>query len=37
LTHNYGAVVEEFHNAYAIQESWVSENFIDASLDKVKR
>jgi len=36
-TRNYGAVVKEFHNAYGIEKSAVSENFIEASRDKVKQ
>ena len=35
-TRNYGAVVKEFHNAYGIEKSAVSENFIEASREKVK-
>lgn len=35
-TRNYGAVVQEFHNAYGIEKSAVSENFIEASREKVK-
>ena len=30
-TRNYGAVVKDFHNAYGIEKSAVSENFIEAS------
>ena len=32
-TRNYGAVVKDFHNAYGVEKSAVSENFIQASLD----
>ena len=35
-TRNYGAVVKEFHNAYGIEKSAVSENFIEASREKIK-
>src|SRR5437867_3220139 len=35
-TRNYGAVVKDFHNAYGIEKSAVSENFIEASREKVK-
>ena len=35
-TRNYGAVVKEFHNAYGIEKSAVSENFVEASCEKVK-
>ncbi len=35
-TRNYGTVVKEFHNAYGIEKSAVSENFIEASREKVK-
>jgi len=35
-TRNYGAVVKDFHNAYGVEKSAVSENFIDASREKVK-
>jgi hypothetical protein len=35
-TRNYGAVVKEFHNAYGIEKSAVSESFIEASREKVK-
>ena len=31
-TRNYGEVVKTFHNAYGIEKSAVSENFIDASI-----
>jgi putative transposase len=34
-TRNYGAVVKEFSNAYGIEKSAVSENFIEASREKV--
>jgi putative transposase len=36
-TRNYGAVVKEFSNAYGIEKSTVSENFIEASREKVKQ
>ncbi len=36
-TRNYKAVVQDFHNAYGIDKSTVSENFIEASRDKVKQ
>jgi putative transposase len=36
-TRNYGAVVKDFHNAYGVEKSAVSENFIEASREKVKR
>lgn len=36
-TRNYGAVVKEFSNAYGIEKSAVSENFIEASRQKVKQ
>jgi len=35
-TRNYGAVVKDFHNAYGVEKSAVSENFIEASRGKVK-
>jgi putative transposase len=35
-TRNYGAVVKEFQQAYGIEKSAVSENFIEASREKVK-
>ena len=35
-TRNYGAVVKDFHNAYGIEKSAVSENFIESSREKVK-
>jgi putative transposase len=35
-TRNYGAVVKEFQQAYGIEKSAVSENFIEASRGKVK-
>jgi transposase-like protein len=35
-TRNYGAVVKEFEQAYGIEKSAVSENFIEASREKVK-
>jgi putative transposase len=34
-TRNYAAVVKEFRNAYGIEKSAVSENFIEASREKV--
>jgi putative transposase len=36
-TRNYGAVVKDFHDAYGIEKSAVSENFIEASREKVKQ
>jgi putative transposase len=36
-TRNYGAVVKEFSNAYGIEKSAVSDNFIEASREKVKQ
>jgi transposase-like protein len=36
-TRNYGVVVKEFSNAYGIEKSAVSENFIEASREKVKQ
>jgi transposase-like protein len=36
-TRNYRAVVEDFHDAYGIEKSAVSENFIEASGEKVKQ
>ena len=36
-TRNYGAVVKDFHTAYGIEKSAVSENFIEASREKVKQ
>src|SRR3984893_11603320 len=36
-TRNYGAVVKDFHNAYGVEKSAVSENFIAASREKVKQ
>lgn len=36
-TRNYGAVVKEFSTAYDIEKSAVSENFIEASREKVKQ
>lgn len=36
-TRNYGAVVKEFQQAYGVEKSAVSENFIEASRDKVKQ
>jgi transposase-like protein len=35
-TRNYGAVVKDFHDAYGIEKSAVSDNFIEASREKVK-
>jgi len=35
-TRNYGAVVKDFQDAYGIEKSAVSENFIEASREKVK-
>ena len=35
-TRNYGAVVKDFQEAYGIEKSAVSENFIEASREKVK-
>jgi len=35
-TRNYGAVVRDFSSAYGIEKSAVSENFIEASREKVK-
>ena len=36
-TRNYGAVVKDFSNAYGIEKSAVSGNFIEASREKVKQ
>src|SRR5690349_6686212 len=36
-TRNYGAGVKDFSNAYGIEKSAVSENFIEASREKVKQ
>lgn len=36
-TRNYGGVVKEFSEAYGIEKSAVSENFIEASREKVKQ
>jgi putative transposase len=36
-TRNYGALVKDFHNAYGVEKSAVSENFIEASREKVKQ
>ena len=36
-TRNYSAVVKDFHNAYGVEKSAVSENFIEASREKVKQ
>src|SRR5258708_18017493 len=35
-TRDYGAVVKDFQDAYGIEKSAVSENFIEASREKVK-
>jgi len=35
-TRNYGAVVKDLHDAYGIERAAVSENFIEASREKVK-
>jgi putative transposase len=35
-TRNYGAVVKDFQDAYGIEKSAVSDNFIEASREKVK-
>ena len=35
-TRNYGPVVKDFANAYGVEKSAVSENFIDASREKLK-
>jgi putative transposase len=35
-TRNYGTVVKDFHNAYGVEKSAVSENFVEASREKVK-
>jgi putative transposase len=35
-TRNYGAVVKDFHDAYGIEKSAVSENFLEASREKLK-
>src|ERR1700680_45680 len=35
-TRNYGAVVKDFANAYGVEKSAVSENFIEASREKLK-
>jgi len=35
-TRNYGAVVKDFHDAYGVEKSAMSENFIEASRAKVK-
>jgi hypothetical protein len=35
-TSNYKAVVQDFHDAYGIDKSTVSENFIEASREKVR-
>src|SRR5438445_1569760 len=35
-TRNYGAVVKDFQSAYGIEKSAVSDNFIEASREKVK-
>jgi len=36
-TRNYGAVVKDFQDAYGIEKSAVSENFIEASREKVRQ
>jgi len=36
-TRNYGVVVKEFSTAYGVEKSAVSENFIEASREKVKQ
>ena len=36
-TRNYGAVVKDFRDAYGVEKSAVSENFIEASREKVKQ
>jgi putative transposase len=36
-TRNYGAVVKDFHNAYGVEKSAVSDNFIEASRERVKQ
>jgi transposase-like protein len=36
-TRNYGAVVKDFSTAYGIEKSAVSENFIEASREKVRQ
>ena len=36
-TRNYGSVVKDFQSAYGIEKSAVSENFIEASREKVKQ
>ncbi len=36
-TRDYGAVVKDFQDAYGIEKSAVSENFIEASREKVKQ
>src|ERR1035437_6365325 len=36
-TRSYGAVVKDFHNAHGVETSAVSENFIEASREKVKQ
>src|SRR5882762_9145737 len=36
-TRNYGAVVKDFQSAYGIEKSAVSENFIEASREKVRQ
>jgi len=35
-TRNYSAVVKDFHDSYGIEKSAVSDNFIEASREKVK-
>ena len=36
-TRNYGAVVKDFRNAYGVEKSAVSENFIEASREKLQQ
>ena len=36
-TRNYGAVVKDFREAYGVEKSAVSDNFIEASREKVKQ
>src|SRR5271167_1981824 len=35
-TRNYGAVVKEFHEAYGVEKSAVSDSFIEASREKLR-
>src|SRR5260370_35589108 len=35
-TRNYGAVVKDFHEAYGVEKSAVSDNFIAASREKLQ-